>query len=74
MLRKYGNQKSCGSFDGRGRGEGVSLPETNKQEQSTQKQRSSENHETKEASWNGIIGRILEDGRIYTREQMQKSR
>ena len=30
--------------------------------------RSSENHETKEeTSWNGIIGGILEDGRIYKR-------
>ena len=30
--------------------------------------RSSENHETKEeTSWNGIIGGILENGRIYKR-------
>ena len=55
-------------------GEGVSLPETNKREQSTETKEAVENCETKEeTSWNGIIGGILENGRIYKnrfKEQM----
>ena len=37
----------CGGFDGRGEGEGVSLPETNKREQSTETKEAVRYHERK---------------------------
>ena len=68
MLRKYEGIKNHVEALMTEEGEGVSLLETNKTGECHRNKRSSENHETKEeTSWNGVIGGILEDGRIYKR-------
>ena len=67
MLRKYEGIKNNVEALMAEEDERASLPETNKRAIHRNK-RISKNHETKEEiSWNGIIGGVLENGRIYKR-------